>query len=480
MFGDRPSKYDYEHGNVGRLGYMDDNRQYTGNDLTDTNREMLQDMMDIVGKWKKEIVKVPQCTTKRGAEEWVAARPKLGYQVGEEDIYGDSEKEVIVYDRAGRPFMVNGYRLKPSDFGLRKAYWTENPTFEQRVANPMREWAQNWVWDSKVDPENPWNRIVSKNTENYEKMKGWGYRMPTKPKTEASPYSIFSKLIAPMVKKTFHESTEVFVRIMKSLAKGRNVSVGRRNREFINKLISPISIYRYLYMRLIEQKFFFDFKNNPATRSSTNSYEKFKYYMKTHKDIIKKKFYKEILSEDMTSFHTNWVNQEAVYDALVKDDIDWSGADYQDGIVHMLGVKNISEGVTSTGVSFVELLIHNETADTFLNLLESKEKKDPEVKAAKKDMERFKKIAQTSMQNYLKNPAILKLFFEDDHAERTYIFAKRQGLPRNAVGENSAKRQMREVSSPAKKAEEYPSPEEELDLNEAEAAGIDPEAMYGA
>ena len=83
MFGDRPSKYDYEHGNVGRLGYMDDNRQYTGNDLTDTNREMLQDMMDIVGKWKKEIVKVPQCTTRRGAEEWVAARPKLGYQVGE-------------------------------------------------------------------------------------------------------------------------------------------------------------------------------------------------------------------------------------------------------------------------------------------------------------------------------------------------------------------------------------------------------------
>ena len=45
MFGDRPSKYDYEHGNVGRLGYMDDNRQYTGNDLTDTNREMLQDMI---------------------------------------------------------------------------------------------------------------------------------------------------------------------------------------------------------------------------------------------------------------------------------------------------------------------------------------------------------------------------------------------------------------------------------------------------
>ena len=202
--------------------------------------------------------------------------------------------------------------------------------------------------------------------------------------------------------------------------------------------------------------------------------------MKTHKDIIKKKFYKEILSEDMTSFHTNWVNQEAVYDALVKDDIDWTGADYQDGIVHMLGVKNISEGATSTGVSFVELLIHNETADTFLNLLESKDKKDPDVKAAKKDMERFKKIAQTSMQNYLKNPAILKLFFEDDHAERTYIFAKRQGLPRNAVGENSAKRQMREVSSPAKRASEFPSPEEELDINEAEAAGVDPEAMYDA
>ena len=90
--------YDYH-----RAGLEEDKRQNTSNELSDARADALQSMIDIILKHKKEITKIPSATTLKGAQAWAAKRPNAGFRVAYTDIGGDPEKEVVVYDKAGRP-----------------------------------------------------------------------------------------------------------------------------------------------------------------------------------------------------------------------------------------------------------------------------------------------------------------------------------------------------------------------------------------
>jgi hypothetical protein len=130
---------DYPLYNVHRAGLLDDNRKSTSNELSAARESALNDMLNLILNHKKEITKVPSATTFNGAKAWAAKRPGSGFRVEYRDIGGDPEKEVVVFDKAGRPFIVNGYKLKPSDYGLRKAYFEANPTSVDRAGNPMKQ-----------------------------------------------------------------------------------------------------------------------------------------------------------------------------------------------------------------------------------------------------------------------------------------------------------------------------------------------------
>ena len=446
---------DWEPYTIGRAGKMEDTRQHTGNDLSANREEMLNDMLDIILKHKKEITKVPQCSTHRGALEWVAKRPNSGFKVSLADIGGDPENEVVVYDRAGRPFMVNGYRLKPSDYGLRKAYWEANPTSEQRAGNPMREWVRDNVWGVQEDADNKWNRSIIRNHEMYDKMKAWGYRMPTKPKAKIAPYAIFSKLIAPMVKQLF-ESQELYDRMRDTSGSGTITSP--TNKEFLKKIISPISMYRYLFMRLIEQKYYWSLQHSEATQRIVTSYGAFENWMKKRKDHFRAWFIENVLAgKNKDQFKTGWVNQQAILDALVKDDCNWAGEDIQDGIVFMVGVKNIQDDKAvpitvdenqqvGTAV-FSDFLVNGDLAHEFLRNLNNK-KEAPFYRQCKAALDRYKKVAGKSMEAYLKDGTIKKKFFDDEKARQIFYTSIGQGLA-NATGAASFERQT-QVASPVK------------------------------
>ena len=110
---------------------------------------------------KMELQKIPQCSAITTAKEWAAKR-KL--RADEQDLDGDTVKEVVVYNRAGQPMIINGYRPRKSDFATRQAYWSENPTSERRAeAGPYKEWLQEKAYKVKYpDEHNMWKQRSAK------------------------------------------------------------------------------------------------------------------------------------------------------------------------------------------------------------------------------------------------------------------------------------------------------------------------------
>ena len=468
---------DYPLYNVHRAGLEEDLRKSTSNELSAARESALNDMLNLILNHKKEITKVPSATTERGAKAWVAKRPGQGYRVAYKDIGGDPEKEVVVFDKAGRPFMINGYKLKPSDYGLRKAYFEANPTSVDRAGNPMKQWAQDFVWTSKKDPKNVWNRTVSKNNEAYEKMKAWGYRMPTKPKTQISPYAIFSKKIASMVKDVLN-GDDLLDRIDSTW--NNQSKYGDNNKKILAKIISPISIYRYLFMRLVEQVYYVALTGSPQTQKLVYSYDSFKKFISKNKATFRNWFMENVMDakQKYEKFQSGFINEEAIKDALVREEINWDGSDLQDGIVFLLGVANINAEFTLVDskdgeeqrITFKQLLTDNDLAGEILTAVSSKHYSY--YKSAKQTIERIKKNAQKSMDAYFKNEKMRKHFFEDPNAAERIINGIQAGVP-NATSEASAERQQAAATSPAK----VPVVEVKDDAEPVEGASADAEEL---
>ena len=460
------------------LNLIDDLREH-GNTLGEKREDILDSMLNLILNHKKELQKIPACTTFEGARAWCAKRPGSGFRAGLDDIGGDPESEVVVYDKSGKPVIINGYRLKPSDYGIRKLYREavdKDP--EAMIGTSMRDWVTNQAWTTHESDENKWNLTVTKNNDVYDRMKSWGYRMPSKPKAHATPYSIFSKLIAPIVRDVFN-SPAIYQRLGSVFGVAPNP-----NPEclyFFNKIVSPISLYRFLYLRLIEQKFYWSVKQSPATKN-INTFERFKKYIRDNKPTFRKWFFKHIMDGDKKEkFKSAWVSSQIVLDNLVKETIQLDGSDINDGIVFMLGVENLNDmepiefnykgSVFRT--SFRHLLVDNGHATAFNIVLKSK--KDPQSKILKRRLDKWRKIAENSIKNYFKDDRAKKLFFDNELGMQIFLSAIQQaGLP-NATDPASAARQQ-QVSSPLRGVPIVePAPENGDDDGDDDEEGMPPD-----
>ena len=447
------SNFDHRY-KASEIDLIDDLREQ-GHSLGQRREDLLDSMLNLILNHKREIQKVPGTTTLASAKKWCEKRPGSGFRAGVQNLGGDEEPEVIVYDKAGKPYIINGYKLKPSDYGVRKFYKEavdKDP--DSMVGTSMREWATEQVWPAVREKGNMWNQTITKNNVAYDKLKNWGYRMPTKPKKQATPYSIFSKLIAGIVKGLFNEPN-LYLRLGSVF--GIQAKPGPECYKFFNKIVSPISVYRFLYLRLIEQKYFWSVKETIATRN-INTYDKFKRFLKENKNTFRNWFLTNIMTgPEKENFKSGWVSPMAALDVLVKGSIQTDGSDIQDGIVFLLSVANLKDktpvvftyGGEERSLTFRQLLIDNEAAAMFNAVIG--DKKNTTSKVCKKRIAKWKDNSEKSSKAYFKDERAQKLFFEDEHGRQTFLEAMgRAGLP-NATDPESAARQQASGSSPVKK-----------------------------
>ena len=374
--------------------------------------DLVEDMLDIILKHKKEIRKIPQCSHINGAQDWARKRR---LEAREADLDHDGTPEVVVFEKDGQtPYVVNGYALKPSDYAVRHEYWKTHQKDWQRVGEPMGDWIKG-AYTYEEDPDNRWNKKNIKTTKLGDDLSKWdGFRMPTKPKKQASPYSIFSKLIAPMVKKLF---------VSDWIRKTMHIEHTEGKNEFYypliwNKFVSPISIYRFLYLRLVEQKFYYkqllDLQvANPGktVEELGYTYERFKRDLKKNNAVFVKWFYDTYLvGTRKESFNKNAVNMSLIEQNMIKGEANFDGADANDGLIHLLGgghtFLNKSDPVyideDETPIFFQDLICNENCAKEFYDILIDKE--HPQYRRAKAAVAFFKQTAA----DYVKN-----IFFSD-------------------------------------------------------------------
>ena len=102
----------------------------------DKTKDMYNAMLTLILDHKKELQKIPAASSLKSATIWARKR---GLRAGEEDFNGDGVPETVVYNKAGRPFIINGYKLKASDYGIRNKFYTQFPDPEKRVGESMKD-----------------------------------------------------------------------------------------------------------------------------------------------------------------------------------------------------------------------------------------------------------------------------------------------------------------------------------------------------
>ena len=386
----------WNYSNFGRIS--DDRIEHkAGREFSDYDKNLYDSLINMVVNHKMELQKIPQCSAITTAKEWAAKR-KL--RAGEQDLDGDKVKEVVVYNRAGQPMIINGYRPRKSDFATRQAYWSENPTSERRAeAGPYKEWLQEKAYKVRYpDEHNMWKRKIS-TTPWYEEMKEKGYRMPTAPKKKFSVFSIFSKLIAPYVKNYFENGALVLL---------LGEAAGPECATLLKKLISPISIYRMLYMKCVERYYYFHLRTG---MENMDSYKKLKAYIKSNKNKFWTFFKSNLLAGDkLEKFKDNIINDEVIAQLMSKENLQWDMSDEDDALVFMIGKANVEDQ------EFMETITVQENAQAMLEQLKSGNKTDQ--RKAKKDLEKWKNRATAATKDFFEKK--IKNLIENENAEAIF------------------------------------------------------------
>ena len=132
-------------------------------------KNLFDSFVNMIVNHKMELQKIPATSHIDTATEWAEKR---GLRAGQEDFDKDGHPETVVYNRAGQPFIINGYKLKASDYPIRNSYWGSHKTSEERAGEPMKEWVRNEAYVEEIDQEHPWKRTIT-TTPFGNKLKEW-------------------------------------------------------------------------------------------------------------------------------------------------------------------------------------------------------------------------------------------------------------------------------------------------------------------
>lgn len=155
-------------------------------------------LIDIILNAKKDIKFHRSCETIDGAKRYADAR---GLRAKEYDLNHDGIDDVIVYNSAGKPIMVNGYSVTASELPYRQEYNNQNPTPISRInAGGYKQWLRNAVWEAKDDFDEYGEREVKYENgalpDIVKKSHNYGYKKLTAPKRKMSNRQLINRFIA--------------------------------------------------------------------------------------------------------------------------------------------------------------------------------------------------------------------------------------------------------------------------------------------
>ena len=435
MWGDQSIRQQFGHGEDKRIKNEDEDQWA----ISKSREDLIDSMLNLIVNHKKSLKLIPQCSHPDTAREWASKR---GLSVTTPDLDNDpATQEVVVWDKSGRyPYVVNGYQLERSDYPTRNAYWGTHQTAESRMEEPMDEWVSNKVYNVKTRDDNKWIVDAVDVTQLGRNIERYGYGMPTKPKKMMTPYAIFSKLIAPLVKRVW--ATEQFYN-----AFGITTDVDDKASyvaEMFRKIVSPISIYRALYLRLVEQKYFF--KQCDANGGNPIAYSAFKKYMKTDrgKADFYNWFYKNyLIGDDKGEFNRDVINIDIVCENLVPMRKEGEPVRNVDVLLNLLGEGNWTNNeafiidTDGNSATLKETLKSDKISKLAYTILEDKNHQSH--KDAKKRLDKAKRISQISSEKFIGKANVDKIVSDRVAYEAYRKSLAKTGTPNHMVPGSPAK-----------------------------------------
>ena len=246
-------------------------RQMRGGDLYDS-------LINVILNHKKEIKKVPAAMSLEGANRYAKSLGN-GYRAASVDLNPDDgldEKEIVVYNKAGIPVVINGYKLANSDFAYRKAYLTQYPRGMDPNTKTKKSY-QDWLdeqWGYQA-PTNPWEEatIANEKVDMFDEFYGHGYAQKMPRKKTLTPNQIFAKLWSAALK-NFYANIDALVT---DDALKTKLKVAKR-------LIRPIHLQQLAFLVL------FDVVQYNITRGDDPNitFDTWRTILRTNKDINEK------------------------------------------------------------------------------------------------------------------------------------------------------------------------------------------------
>jgi hypothetical protein len=340
------------------------------------------------------------------------------YIAKEADLNNDNVKDVVVWNtRTQQPYAINGYRLKSNDWAARDMYNDTHRTADKRTEESYSDWLSgDRFWNTRViDPKNPFRRDITVN-EKAKLYKADNWKLPKHPQKDLSVYSVFCNVIKGYL--TQYKDTYVANMLAELAAfKGMTPNIGNNCVEFFNKIVSPILIYRVLYMRIVLREYFWQLFD----KKKVQTYSQFKLYMKQYPEELQEYFITNylLINSDGTVAQPfqlkpdNKITAKSLNDNLSHGKLDFDGSDVDDLIIFLLGVANCNDD------TFVSIICDDSKASEFLyNLRTMKDPADPKHRnpgyvEAKKLLRVFKQNATKSVKE-LTNTRVTEFYQHRD------------------------------------------------------------------
>lgn len=164
------------------------------------SRKGMPQLAQIVGsKMARDIKRVGDLVSLKSAENYIARNKLKNVKARETDVDGDGIPEVVVTDKNGQVWSINGYTTKASDYPFRKLYYDQYQSRQERkeareAGNTMKKFIYSRYQPTYGDDGlSITYKTNPKDDPIYEQAHKKGYNLAI-PK-ERSPYQAFNQLI---------------------------------------------------------------------------------------------------------------------------------------------------------------------------------------------------------------------------------------------------------------------------------------------